>query len=155
EFIAEIVDPATGRPASEGEAGEVVLTGLGRSGWPVVRYRTGDLVRQAHRACGCGRSFLFLPGGLVGRLDDLMIVRGVNIYPSAIEAIVRQFDVAEFRIVRSRREAMEELTVEIEADEAVAAELADQLRRQLGVRIDVQLVAPGSLPRFELKARRV
>src|SRR5262249_97792 len=74
EFIAELVDPATGRPASEGEAGEVVLTSLGRPGWPVIRYRTGDLVRQAHRACGGGRAFLFLPGGRTrgtpGRSDD-------------------------------------------------------------------------------------
>jgi phenylacetate-CoA ligase len=155
EFIAEIVDPATGRPASQGDGGEVVLTGLGRPGWPVIRYRTGDLVGPVHRACVCKRSFLFLPGGLVGRLDDLMIVRGVNIYPSAIEAIVRRFDVAEFRIVRTRREAMEELTVEIEGDAASAAGLTEELRLQIGVRIEVQLVPPDSLPRFELKARRV
>src|SRR6185295_17919199 len=71
EFIAEIVDPVTGQPASDQDGGELVLTGLGRAGWPVIRYRTGDLVSRAHRRCACGRSFLFLPDGLIGRLDDL------------------------------------------------------------------------------------
>lgn len=155
EFIAEIVDPATGSAVRDGERGELVLTNLGRAGWPVIRYRTGDVVERGSRGCGCGRTFLTLPGGLVGRADDLIILRGVNIYPSAIEAIVRTFDIDEFRIVRTRRDEMDELTVEIEAPDEVTRALGAALRQRLGVRIDTRAVAPGTLPRFELKAKRV
>ena len=154
EFIVEVVD-AQGRPVSEGETGELVLTSLGRAGWPVIRYRTGDLAIMGNRHCPCGRTLLTLPGGLVGRADDLMIVRGVNVYPSAIEAIVREFEVAEFRMVRTRRDAMEELLVEVEAAAEVAQALRGRLRERLGLRVQTLAVAGGSLPRFELKARRV
>ena len=155
EFIAEIIDPAGGRRCGEGERGELVLTNLGRVGWPVVRYRTGDLVEHGGRGCPCGRTFLLLPGGIIGRIDDLMILRGVNIYPSALEAIVREFPVAEFRIVRLMKQAMEEVLLEVEASADTQRALADALHARLGVRIDVRGVPDGSLPRFELKARRV
>jgi phenylacetate-CoA ligase len=155
EFIAEVLDPVTTQPVSDGARGELVLTSLGRPGWPVIRYRTGDLVESGGRHCACGRTFLMLPGGLIGRIDDVMIIRGVNIYPSAIEAIVRTFVATEFRIVRLRRDGMEQILVEIEADPALAAPLRAALRDRLAVRIDVAVVPQGSLPRFELKARRV
>ena len=155
EFIAEVLDPATGVPTAAGQRGELVMTNLGRAGWPVVRYRTGDLVTAGTRGCECGRSFLSLPGGVIGRVDDLMIVRGVNVYPSAIEAIVRQFDVDEFRMVRTTSRGMEELIVEIEACDADVGRVAEALRAQVGVRIPVQRVDAGALPRFELKAKRV
>jgi phenylacetate-CoA ligase len=155
EFIAEIIDPDTGRRVPDGGRGELVLTNLGRAGWPVIRYRTGDLVEHGGRGCPCGRTFLFLPGGIIGRIDDLMIVRGVNIYPSALEAIIREFPVGEFRIVRMRRREMEEILLEVEAGEDVQGALAGALHARLGVRIDVAGVASGSLPRFELKARRI
>lgn len=155
EFIAEIVDPLTGQPVSEGARGELVLTNLGRTGWPAIRYRTGDLVEAGGRACPCGRSFLLLPGGVLGRIDDLMIVRGVNVYPSAVEAILREFPTGEFRIVRSIRNSMEAIDVEVEASEAIREPLADAFRQRLGVRVDVSIVPAQSLPRFELKARRI
>lgn len=155
EFIAEIVHPETGRHCSEGERGELVLTNLGRIGWPVIRYRTGDLVEHGGRSCPCGRTFLMLPGGIIGRIDDLMIVRGVNIYPSSVEAIVREFPVSEFRIVRLMKHSMEEIQLEVEAPEDAQRALADALHARLGVRIGVCGVPAGSLPRFELKARRV
>jgi phenylacetate-CoA ligase len=151
EFIAEIVD-AEGRAAAEGE---LVLTNLGRAGWPVIRYRTGDRVRRGAGPCACGQSFLKLPGGILARADDLMIVRGVNVYPSSIEAIVRELGGMEFRMVRTRQEAMEELTVEVEGDAAFADRLAERLRERLGLRLPTRCVPPGSLPRFELKARRI
>jgi phenylacetate-CoA ligase len=154
EFIVEILDEE-GRPVSEGERGELVLTNLGRAGWPVIRYRTGDLAVAGPRGCGCGRTLLKLPGGLVGRADDLMIVRGVNVYPSAIEAIVHEFEVAEFRMVRSCRDSMEELLVEVEGSAEVARALRARLNERLGLRLQTRAVAAGSLPRFELKARRV
>jgi phenylacetate-CoA ligase len=155
EFIAEIVDPKTLRPVKTGERGELILTNLGRPGWPAIRYRTGDLVEAGDRGCACGRTFLTLPGGVLGRIDELMIVRGVNVYPSAIEAVVREFPVAEFRIVRSVRHSMEAVDVEVEAREEIRQPLADALRLRLGVRIDVSIVPEQSLPRFELKARRI
>jgi phenylacetate-CoA ligase len=155
EFIVEIIDPETARPCIVGERGELVLTNLGRAGWPVIRYRTGDLVEHGGRGCPCGRTFLQLPGGIIGRIDDLMIVRGVNIYPSALEAIVREFPVAEFRIVRFVKQEMEEILLEVEASNDAQRSLADALHARLGVRIDVHGVPEGSLPRFELKARRV
>ncbi|HEY7058974.1 MAG TPA: AMP-binding protein [Vicinamibacterales bacterium] len=155
EFIAEILDPVTLTPVGDGGRGELVLTNLGRAGWPVVRYRTGDLVEAGGRRCPCGRTFLMLAGGILGRIDDLMIIRGVNIYPSALEAIVRTFPVAEYRIVRVIRHSMEEIDVEIEASEATAPALQEAFRQRLGLRIDVRIVPDRSLPRFELKAQRV
>ena len=155
EFIAEILDPETDAPVAEGEIGELVITNLGRAAWPVIRYRTGDLVRAGGHTCACGRTFLSLPGGVVGRRDDLMIVRGVNVYPAAVEAIVRTVDVDEFRIVRLRRNGMEELLVEVEASDEIAVHVADLLRQRVGIRIPTRAVPIGSLPRWELKARRV
>jgi phenylacetate-CoA ligase len=155
EFIAEVLQPGGSAPVAPGDVGELVLTNLGRAAWPVVRYRTGDLVQVGAGSCGCGRTFLKLPGGIVGRADDLMIVRGINVYPSAIESIVRGFDVQEFRIVRSTRQSMEEVAVEVEASQEVAAAIEKAFREQLALRIPTSVVAPGSLPRFELKARRV
>jgi phenylacetate-CoA ligase len=156
EFIAEILDlDAAGAPVPEGETGELVLTNLGRAGWPVIRYRTGDLVVNGGRVCGCGRTTLKLPGGILGRADDLMIVRGVNVYPTAVEAIVRGFDVGEFRMVRQRRGELEELRVDAEASEETARALAEELHLRLAVRVETRAVPAGSLPRFELKARRI
>ena len=155
EFIVEILDSRTGVPAAPGALGELVVTNLGRSGWPVIRYRTGDLVRAGGHACDCGRTFLLLPGGLIGRADDLMVLRGINIYPSSIEAIVREFDVEEFRIIRTRRQEMEELAVEVEATDEIASALADAFSQRLAVRIPTRAMPVGALPRFELKARRV
>ena len=155
EFIAEVLDPRSGQTASEGGIGELVLTNLGRVGWPVIRYRTGDLVRMGGHGCPCGRTFQTLPGGLIGRADDLLVVRGINIYPSSIEAIIREFEVDEFRIVRTRQQEMDELIIEVEASSEVANALADAFSQRLAVRIETRTVAPASLPRFELKANRV
>jgi phenylacetate-CoA ligase len=155
EFIAEVLDPETLQPVAEGERGELVISNLGRAGWPAIRYRTGDVVMRGGRMCACGRTFLTLPGGIVGRIDDLIVLRGVNVYPSAVEAIVRRFAVGEFRMIRSRSGALEELTVEVEADTEMAARVAQALQEQFAVRIATRSAAPGSLPRWELKARRV
>jgi phenylacetate-CoA ligase len=154
EFIAEVLDPATGEPADEGE---LVLTNLGRLGSPLVRYRTGDRVRLDRAACPCGRAFARLPGGILGRLDDMLIVRGVNVFPSAIEAIVRRFPVEEFQIEVFRRGELDEMRVFVEVDGGVeaAGRVQAALRRGLGIRVEVVAVEAGALPRFELKARRV
>jgi phenylacetate-CoA ligase len=155
EFIAEVLDPHRERRCDEGERGELVITNLGRKGWPVIRYRTGDVVTVGRRDCACGRTFLTFPGGIVGRTDDLIVLRGINVYPSAIEAIVRGFEVDEFRMVRTCEGELDQLTVEVEATAAVADDLASALHRRLAVRIETRTVPAGSLPRWELKARRV
>jgi len=163
-YYAEVIDPATGQPASEGE---LVLTTLARTGSPLLRYRTGDLVncgvRSAERgitACECGRFDLALAGGLLGRVDDMIIVRGVNIYPGAIEEIIRGFaGVAEYRVHISAKQAMTEMRVEIEpvADTAareLAAQLEQMFQKTFALRVPVSVVAAGTLPRFEMKAMR-
>jgi phenylacetate-CoA ligase len=154
EFIAEVLDPVTGEPTDEGE---LVLTNLGRLGSPLVRYRTGDRVRLAGAPCPCGRTFARLAGGILGRLDDMLIVRGVNVFPSAIEAIVRRFPVEEFQIEVFRAGELDEMRVLVEVDGGVEAAHRVQaaLRGGLGIRVEVVAVGSGTLPRFELKARRV
>ena len=154
EFIAEVIDPVTERPASEGE---LVLTNLGRLGSPLVRYRTGDRVRLAGAPCGCGRTFVRLEGGILGRLDDMLIVRGVNVFPTAIEAIVRRFPaVDEFQIEVFRDGALDEVRVLLEVEDAsVTVAVREAFRVDLGIRLEVAAVPPRSLPRYELKARRV
>jgi phenylacetate-CoA ligase len=160
EFIAEVVDPATGRLVSEGSLGELVLTNLGRWASPLIRYRTGDQVRVMRGPCACGRWFARCEGGVLGRVDDMLIIRGNNVFPSAVEAVVREFEeVAEFRWTVQESRAMTELYLEIEPSaKAPSAGLADRiasaLRDRLHFRPNVSLVAPGSLPRFEMKARR-
>jgi phenylacetate-CoA ligase len=154
EFIAEVIDPATGAPADEGE---LVLTNLGRLGSPLVRYRTGDRVRRAAGPCACGRTFARLEGGILGRLDDMLIVRGVNVFPSSIEAIVRRFPVEEFQIEVFRAGELDEvrLLVEVDGGDDGARRVQEALRAGIGLRLEVAPVAAGTLPRFELKARRV
>src|SRR5574341_677027 len=155
EFIVEVIDPLTGTPSNEGE---LIITNLGRLCSPVIRYRTGDHVRLNRAACECGRTFVRMEGGIIGRIDQMLIVRGVNIYPSAIEAIVRAYpEVQEFAVVIDRVEEMDELQIQVEAasedPQAVADALARDASHRLGLRVKVSLAPPGSLPRFEMKAR--
>lgn len=163
EFLVEVVDSHSGtsmQPDSSAvQSGELVLTNLGRLGSPVIRYRTGDAVRLSRQACACGRSWAYLEGGVIGRLDDMFIVRGVNIYPSAIENIIREFEaIEEFQIEVGKTAEMAELLIKIEvsegAGEAVAGELGNRIRSRMSLRPKIVLCAPESLPRFELKARR-
>jgi phenylacetate-CoA ligase len=152
-YHAEIIDPATGAPADEGE---LVLTTLLRSACPLLRYRTGDWVR---RTVVDGQ--LCLAGGILGRCDDMVVIRGVNIYPSAVDNLIRGFpNIVEYQVKRHSVDAMEELRISIEptADCNTRAELVSQLERLLkdtfSLRIPVDLAAPGSLPRYEFKAKR-
>jgi phenylacetate-CoA ligase len=155
EFIAEVLDPATGAASREGE---LVLTNLGRAGSPLLRYRTGDRVRLASGPCECGRTFARLEGGILGRVDDMLVVRGVNVFPSALEGIVRRFAaVDEFMIEVYRRAEMDEvrLLLEVRGGGDVPTAVQESLRVDLGIRVEVATVPLGSLPRYELKARRL
>ena len=125
-----------------------------------IRYRTGDLVQLDDRPCRCGRTFQRLAGGILGRADDMLVVRGVNIFPSAIEGVLREFpEINEFRIEVSQQRSMDELRVLIDAqsgtDAGFARTVGDRLHDRLLLRVPCELVPAGSLPRFELKARRV
>jgi phenylacetate-CoA ligase len=156
EFIAEILDPTTGEPVAEGERGELVLTNLGRWGTPAIRYRTGDLVQRGPTTCACGRSYLTLPGGVLGRLDGMLIVRGVNVYPSSIEGVLRGFpEIEEFRITVTRVDELDEIALDLECPEELVSRVETALRQGLSLRVPVNAVPSGTLPRFELKARRV
>ncbi|MGQ0550905.1 MAG: phenylacetate--CoA ligase family protein [Armatimonadota bacterium] len=164
EFIAEVIDPITCGPASGGE-GELVITNLGRRGSPVIRYRTGDLVRLNTAPCTCGRTFARLDGGVLGRADDMLVVRGVNVFPSVLEDIVRRYpEVDEFRIEVFRRNEMAEIRLLLEIDEAAHGRdlrdravlaVANDIRRAIGLRVQTEATPAGALPRFELKAKRV
>jgi phenylacetate-CoA ligase len=156
EFICEVIDSATGQAAEEGE---LVIANLGRVGMPVIRYRTGDHVKLQKQPCECGRTFWRLDGGVIGRIDDVLIVRGVNVYPSAIENIVRRFpEVVEFAVDVYRRQTLDEMEVRLEvsgaAPEGVCAAVAAAIREALGLRAVVRAAPHGTLPRFELKAKR-
>ena len=155
-FIFEVIDPDTGATAREGE---LVVTTLGRVGSPVIRYRTGDRVRLSSSACGCGRTYQRLDGGVIGRIDDVITIRGVSIYPSAIEDLVRAFsEVQEFSVDVERRGTMDEMTLRLEitgdGSEHISNQVARSIRETLGLRVEVQIVPADTLPRFELKARR-
>ena len=149
-YFAEIIDPKTTRPAPGGTIGELVLTPLGRAASPLLRYRTGDLVRR-----GPGPGFSLM-GGIVGRTDDMVVIRGVNIFPSAVEAVVQGVpSVIEYRARVTTSGEMTELAIDIESDDATAARrLENALGEAFALRIPVTRVPDGSLPRFEFKARR-
>jgi len=138
--------------------GELVATNLGRWGMPLIRYRTGDRVVVSREPCSCGSPFLKVVGGIRGRVDDMLTVRGVNLYPSQVEEIVRRYrEVGEFVIEQRRERRMDEVTVVVETSTAdfPVAQLETELRQALGVRIGCRVVGAGTLPRSELKARRV
>ena len=161
EFIAEVLDPASSQPVPDGAHGELVLTNLGRAASPIIRYRTGDIVVKRSDACVCGRTWARLEGGILSRVDDMINIRGVNVYPVGIESVVRRFaEVTEFRSIVSATGSLRGLRVEIEVapdagdGAAIASKVAYQLREAMGLTVGVHVVATGTLPRFEMKASR-
>ena len=160
EYVAEVVDPATGDAVPDGRRGELVVTNLGRTASPLIRYRTRDLVVRTTEPCACGRTFARLVGGVVARADDMANVRGVNVYPAAVESVLRAIDaIVEYRCTVRTARSQRTLDVEVEvragADAAAIATLAGRrLRDALALTVPVAPVAAGTLPRFEMKARR-
>ncbi|NNE91157.1 MAG: AMP-binding protein [Verrucomicrobiales bacterium] len=154
-YLAEVIDRETHREVADGEKGELVLTTLTRTACPLLRYRTGDLVEKS--------SFdgkLCLEGGILGRVDDMVVIRGVNIYPTAVEKVIRGFsEVAEFQVKQTTRQSMAELEVTIEPyEKSTHDSLAERVGRALQdaftLRIPVHVVDSGALPRFEFKSKR-
>jgi phenylacetate-CoA ligase len=141
-YIAEVID------------GELILTNLGRIGSPLIRYRTGDLVRAVRGQCVCGTSDVALEGGILGRTDDMVVVRGVNIYPSAVEEVLRCEGVTEYRVEIRTDRALTQLNIQVEADAGAIHRLEAALTNAFSLRIPVSTVPTGTLPRFEAKAKR-
>ena len=154
EFIAEFFAVESGQSAGEGELAELVLTTLGRPGCPTIRYRTGDLVRpvwQHENEC----RFVLLDGGVLGRVDDMMVIRGVNIYPGSIEQVLRSFpEILEYRLTAHKNGEMDALTIEIEDELNDPQRVATELNLRIGLKIDVRTVPLGTLPRFDAKGKR-
>ena len=171
DFIIEVVKPGSSEEVEDGEAGELVLTNLGRSGSPLLRYRTGDMVRLKARddeeGAGGEAGLKLFDGGILGRADDMFFIRGNNVYPTAIETVIREFrEVAEYRLRVVESGDLNSLEVDIEPaggageDDSAALEelpgrIAKALHDALLFRVRVRLVDQGSLPRHELKARRL
>lgn len=159
EFIVEVIDPETLAAVAPGQRGELVITNLGRWGFPLVRYRTGDLVETDLSPCGCGRSFLRFTGGILGRADDMVTVRGVNVFPAGVENILRKFaEVDEFRITVNKVKQMDEMDIEVElregSDPRIVQAIAERLDAMLAFRPRVTDVGRNILPRFDMKAKR-
>ena len=162
EFIVEIIpsgtDPDPMGTKSEG-VGELVITNLGRFCSPLIRYRTGDLVELSRDPCSCGSPFVKSVGGIRGRVDDMFTVRGINLYPSQVEEVLRRYaEIVNFQIRHQKVRHMDEVSLLIETrdgtDEIIERVVLD-LRHSFGVRIDCQCVPTGSLPTNEMKAQRV
>ncbi len=162
-YYTEIINPKTLKPTEPGKMGELVLTTLGRVGSPLIRYRTGDWVRKSANTgfvCDCGRSEILLEGGILGRVDDMVIIRGVNVFPGAVEEALRRAPgLAEYRATITETDSLTDLKIEIEPlPEADPQKLRQDVHREIqtmfALRPTIQLVEPNSLPRFEMKAKR-
>lgn len=156
----EVVDPATGHPVPRGTEGELVITSFRRTASPLIRYRTGDLVCVDPKPCGCGRALVRLEGGIRGRADDMVVIRGNNLHPAAIQTILHRFpEVVEYLVEIDETEALTALRLRVEpapdADgPALVGRIQQALRAELLFRIEVEVVPPNTLPRAEMKARR-
>ena len=160
-YVAEIIDPLGDKPVPRGEVGELVLTTLGRVGSPLLRYRTGDLVREdLDIASREGRHEMALRGGILGRADDMLLVRGVNLYPAAVENLMLSLpEVAVYQVEVDARGPMVELHLRVEPSAAgdeheLAARVQSQFRAAFNLRVPVTVCPPGALPRGEMKSRR-
>jgi len=165
-LLTEIIDPKSGERVAEGERGELVITPLVKEAMPLIRYRTGDITRLIEDGCPCGRGQKI--GRITGRSDDMLVIRGINVFPSQIEHVLRSLPEVgdQFMVIIDRINYLDEMTIEVEMNrEYFSGELRDlakvqhkissALRDVLGLRTTIKLVEPGSLPRFEGKAKRV
>ncbi|NNJ25952.1 phenylacetate--CoA ligase family protein [Alienimonas chondri] len=160
EFIAEVLDPETHSPVATGEAGELVVTNLGRLASPLIRYRTGDLVRLSAEPSPIGLPYTRLEGGILSRLDDMVTIRGNNVFPSAVDAVLRTIEgVVEYRVTVTTARAMPHLRIQIEPAEGVAPAtllptVHKAVKERLNFTAEIVPAAPNELPRFEMKGRR-
>jgi phenylacetate-CoA ligase len=161
-FLAEVIDPTTGQPLPAGQAGELVLTTLTKEALPLLRYRTGDASSLDFAPCACGRTHARM-SAVTGRLDDMLIIRGVNLYPTEIERVLLGLENVgpNYQLVVDRPSTLDELTVVCEPTsvtvdtEGLQARVARAVHQAIGLAVHVDVVATGSIPRSEGKAVRV
>jgi len=166
-FIAEVIDPATGTVLPQGEVGELVFTTISKEAFPVIRYRTRDISRLITTPCACGRTLVRMER-ISGRSDDMLIIRGVNVFPSQLESVLMAVEGVEphYQLIVSREGALDELEVQVEVNEAIFSDEIKQLevlsrrvetdiKDLLGVSCKVKLVEPKTIQRSEGKAKRV
>lgn len=161
-FLMEFLDPETGAPARPGELSRLVVTSLEKYAQPVIRFDVKDLVRPSARPCPCGRTFRWVEGGILGRADDLVKIRGVLFSPQAVEDVVRSFDrLTEYRVIISATEGLDEVTLKAEtatrddASDALLRDLESALKVKTHLRFQVELCPPGTFPRQEIKTKRL
>ncbi|MGE5169092.1 MAG: phenylacetate--CoA ligase family protein [Rudaea sp.] len=163
-FLFEVIDPESGLPAPEGQLGELVITTLTKEALPMIRYRTRDMTRITRDTCDCGRTHLRILR-VTGRNDDMLIIRGVNVYPSQVEAVLvgRPRVAPHYQLVVERRGSLDHVTLEVEAQPGVAAadfawlgnDVAHHVKSLVGITVDVIVKRPGDIPRSQGKAVRV
>lgn len=163
-FLFEVLDPETQAPVPEGHAGELVITTLTKQALPMLRYRTRDITRITTEPCECGRTHLRILR-IAGRSDDMLIIRGVNVYPSQIESVLigRPMLAPHYLLVVERQGTLDHVTIEVEAQAGVAAEafsalehdVAHHVKSMVGITTQVTVKMPGSIPRSQGKAVRV
>ena len=156
-FLFEVIDPESGRPVADGEPGELVITTLTKQALPMIRYRTRDITRLVRERCACGRTHARIKR-ITGRNDDMLIIRGVNVYPSQIEAVLIGLEgvAPHYQLVVERKGSLDELTIEVEATDAGAAErVRHHVKSMIGVTAAVVAKKPGEVPRSQGKAVRV
>ena len=164
-YFQEVIDPVTTENLGHNQRGELVLTSFGRGALPLIRYRTGDLVERVESSyCTCGRTFDLYKGGILGRADDMRLVKGVNVFPAAVEDIVREFtEISEFQIVIYTERDIDQVKVKIDFQPEVGEARCQVLKKALAEKLykahrlsfKVEIAEPGSLPRFELKSKRL
>ncbi len=166
-FLPEVVDPATGEPLPDGEKGELVFTTITKQALPVIRYRTRDITSLHHEPCACGRTLVRMEK-VTGRADDMLIIRGINVFPSQIESVLLEVEGVEphYQLIVDRESGLDDLEIQVEVSEAVLSDeigrlesLTRKVRAEvestLGINALVKLVEPGRIPRSEGKAKRV
>jgi phenylacetate-CoA ligase len=163
-FLFEVIDPQSGAPLPEGQAGELVITTLTKEALPMLRYRTRDITSLTTAPCDCGRTHVRILR-VTGRNDDMLIIRGVNVYPSQIEAVLigRPRIAPHYQLVIERRGSLDQVTLEVEASpgvasyefDAIARDAAHHVKSLVGITVDVRVRHPGDVPRSQGKAVRV
>jgi phenylacetate-CoA ligase len=163
--ICEVLDPETGKPVEPGEVGELVFTDVVSKGAPLLRYKVNDLTRIDESPCECGRTLARIPDGILGRADDMLIVRAANVYPSAIDEIVKGFaDISgNYQVIIDRPKDLDTMTLRVEKARALSSseqqilvgQIDNRIKMAFGSRADIEVLEPGSLPTFVYKAKRI
>jgi phenylacetate-CoA ligase len=163
-FLVEVIDSATGERVPEGTRGELVFTSLTKEALPIIRYRTGDLSTLSSEPCACGRTLRRM-ARIAGRADDMLVIRGINVFPSDVEAALLRLPelTPQYRLVVDREHALDTLEIQVEPRQAVAGEtlvalehkVSTSLRQALGIHVQLSLAPAHSIPRSEGKAVRI